>query len=59
MSDAGNAEMTIDWGDDAKVDAADTDGVARGKDALTLLDNPSTRFQFMDELVEVCYIIWY
>ncbi|KAL4720628.1 hypothetical protein ACJJTC_015309 [Scirpophaga incertulas] len=28
-------------------------GVARGKDALTLLDNPSTRNQFIDQLVEL------
>ncbi|XP_028026242.1 CDK5 regulatory subunit-associated protein 3 [Bombyx mandarina] len=30
-----------------------TGGVARGKDALTLLDNPSTRNQFIDQLVEL------
>jgi len=29
------------------------DKVARGKDALTVLDNPATRFIFMDELYEV------
>lgn len=28
-------------------------GVARGQDALTLLDNPATRNQFIDQLVEV------
>lgn len=28
-------------------------GVARGKDALTLLDNPATRNQIIDQLVEV------
>ncbi|XP_059054573.1 CDK5RAP3-like protein [Achroia grisella] len=28
-------------------------GVARGKDALTLLDNPTTRNQFIDQLVEL------
>lgn len=28
-------------------------GIARGKDALTLLDNPTTRNQFIDQLVEL------
>lgn len=33
-------------------------GVARGKDALTLLDNPGTRNQFIDQLVEVsCFFV--
>lgn len=31
-------------------------GVARGEDALSLLDNPSTRNQFIDQLVEVCVL---
>ena len=57
VSDAGNAELTIDWGDDAQGQGDVTeDGVARGKDALTVLDNPATRFQFMDELMEVCKV---
>lgn len=29
------------------------DGVARGEDALSLLENPQTRSQFIDELMEV------
>ena len=60
VSDAGNAELSIDWGDDDVTSAAlaaDTeatgDGIARGKDALSVLDNPTTRFQFIDELSEV------
>lgn len=54
INDAGNAELAIDWGDDPPVEALENDDVARGKDALTVLDNPTTRFQFMDELAEVC-----
>ena len=60
VSDAGNAELSIDWGDDdvtSAASAADTgaagDGIARGKDALSVLDNPTTRFQFIDELSTV------
>lgn len=29
------------------------DGVARGQDALSVLDNPATRFHFCDDLEEV------
>lgn len=29
------------------------EGVARGEDALSLLENPQTRSQFIDELMEV------
>ncbi|XP_036254592.1 CDK5 regulatory subunit-associated protein 3 [Molothrus ater] len=53
----------IDWGDGEKgqegtitVVEAGTDapeGVARGSDALTLLENPETRNQFIDELMEL------
>lgn len=28
-------------------------GVARGEDALTILENPQSRSQFIDELMEV------
>ncbi|XP_059526752.1 CDK5 regulatory subunit-associated protein 3 isoform X2 [Myotis daubentonii] len=51
----------IDWGDDAAalqitVVEAGTEapeGVARGSDALTLLEYPETRNQFIDELMEL------
>ncbi|XP_074413745.1 CDK5 regulatory subunit-associated protein 3 isoform X3 [Zonotrichia albicollis] len=53
----------IDWGDGEKgqegtitVVEAGTEapeGVARGSDALTLLENPETRNQFIDELMEL------
>ncbi|KAF5906349.1 CDK5 regulatory subunit-associated protein 3, partial [Clarias magur] len=52
----------IDWGDtttaavEIEVVAAGTDcpeGVARGEDALSLLENPKTRNQFIDELMEL------
>uniref|UniRef100_A0A8C7AL52 CDK5 regulatory subunit associated protein 3 n=1 Tax=Neovison vison TaxID=452646 RepID=A0A8C7AL52_NEOVI len=50
----------IDWGDDAALQItvleAGTqapEGVARGPDALTLLEYPETRNQFIDELMEV------
>lgn len=29
------------------------EGVARGEDALTMLENPKSRSQFIDELMEV------
>jgi len=31
-------------------------GVAKGSDALTVLDNPKTRVIFMDDLMEVKYL---
>ncbi|XP_030890128.1 CDK5 regulatory subunit-associated protein 3 [Leptonychotes weddellii] len=50
----------IDWGDDAALQItvleAGTqapEGVARGPDALTLLEYPETRNQFIDELMEL------
>ncbi|XP_053496329.1 CDK5 regulatory subunit-associated protein 3 [Ictalurus furcatus] len=52
----------IDWGEtetaavEIEVVAAGTDcpeGVARGEDALSLLENPQTRSQFIDELMEL------
>ncbi|MCJ8738544.1 hypothetical protein PDJAM_G00037010 [Pangasius djambal] len=52
----------IDWGEtepaavEIEVVAAGTDcpeGVARGQDALSLLENPQTRNQFIDELIEL------
>lgn len=64
VNEAGNAELTIDWDDDTDATSksaaeAEDDGVARGKDALTVLDNPSTRFQFIDELSEVSTFLSY
>ncbi|KAI5103298.1 CDK5 regulatory subunit-associated protein 3, partial [Silurus meridionalis] len=53
---------SIDWGEtetaavEIEVVAAGTDcpeGVARGEDALSLLENPQTRSQFIDELMEL------
>uniref|UniRef100_A0A7N8YJG6 CDK5 regulatory subunit associated protein 3 n=1 Tax=Mastacembelus armatus TaxID=205130 RepID=A0A7N8YJG6_9TELE len=52
----------IDWGDNAAapieieiVDAGTDcpDGVARGEDALTILENSQSRSQFIDELMEL------
>ncbi|KAM9209245.1 CDK5 regulatory subunit-associated protein 3 isoform 2-T2 [Dugong dugon] len=51
----------IDWGDDAAVSQITVleagtqapEGVARGPDALTLLEYPETRNQFIDELMEL------
>lgn len=52
----------IDWGDDAAASSEITvletgteapEGVARGSDALTLLEYPETRNQFIDELMEL------
>nr|KAF6455270.1 CDK5 regulatory subunit associated protein 3 [Rousettus aegyptiacus] len=50
----------IDWGDDAaalqitvlEAGTQAPEGVARGSDALTLLEYPETRNQFIDELME-------
>ncbi|XP_017595997.1 PREDICTED: CDK5 regulatory subunit-associated protein 3 [Corvus brachyrhynchos] len=52
----------IDWGDGEGQEGTITvveagteapEGVARGSDALTLLENPETRNQFIDELMEL------
>lgn len=51
----------IDWGDDTaalEITVLETgteapEGVARGSDALTLLEYPETRNQFIDELMEL------
>ncbi|XP_046533449.1 CDK5 regulatory subunit-associated protein 3 isoform X1 [Equus quagga] len=51
----------IDWGDDAAASQITVleagtqapEGVARGPDALTLLEYPETRNQFIDELMEL------
>ncbi|XP_075767804.1 CDK5 regulatory subunit-associated protein 3 isoform X2 [Pelodiscus sinensis] len=53
----------IDWGDGSGGDPVQItvleagvqvpDGVARGPDALTLLESPETRSQFIDELMEL------
>ena len=32
------------------------DGIAEGNDALTMLDYPSTRNNYIDEILEVCSI---
>ena len=39
-------------------DSGVSGGVARGDDARTLLLNPKTRAQFIDELHEVCAYVW-
>ncbi|XP_049716715.1 CDK5 regulatory subunit-associated protein 3 isoform X2 [Elephas maximus indicus] len=57
--EAGSDEL--DWGDDAAVSQITVleagteapEGVARGPDALTLLEYPETRNQFIDELMEL------
>nr|XP_023409390.1 CDK5 regulatory subunit-associated protein 3 [Loxodonta africana] len=57
--EAGSDEL--DWGDDAAVlqitvleaGTEAPEGVARGPDALTLLEYPETRNQFIDELMEL------
>ncbi|KAJ6658214.1 hypothetical protein lerEdw1_001481 [Lerista edwardsae] len=61
-SDAQDSSTGIDWGD-TSVDAAQItvleagsetpEGVARGPDALTLLETLETRNQFIDELMEL------
>ncbi|XP_030743953.1 CDK5 regulatory subunit-associated protein 3 isoform X2 [Echinops telfairi] len=50
----------IDWGEDAALEITvleagmeAPEGVARGSDALTLLEYPETRNQFIDELMEL------
>uniref|UniRef100_A0A7N9ANB7 CDK5 regulatory subunit associated protein 3 n=1 Tax=Mastacembelus armatus TaxID=205130 RepID=A0A7N9ANB7_9TELE len=49
----------IDWGDNAaapieiEIVDAGPDGVARGEDALTILENSQSRSQFIDELMEL------
>ncbi|XP_046568066.1 CDK5 regulatory subunit-associated protein 3-like [Haliotis rubra] len=55
----GDDDNGIDYGDlvdegakDATVDTAG-DGVARGKDALSVLDNPDTRNEFINDLLEL------
>ncbi|KAK6473157.1 CDK5 regulatory subunit-associated protein 3 [Huso huso] len=57
-ADAGD----IDWGEEAaspvEIEVVEMgtncpEGVARGEDALTLLENPATRNQFIDELMEL------
>uniref|UniRef100_A0A667XE38 CDK5 regulatory subunit associated protein 3 n=1 Tax=Myripristis murdjan TaxID=586833 RepID=A0A667XE38_9TELE len=46
----------IDWGDGEaapiEIEVVDV-GVARGEDALTILENPQSRSQFIDELMEL------
>lgn len=56
VDESGHAELNIDFGESSEISESSNvnDGVARGKDALTVLDNPQTRFQFLDELEEVC-----
>ncbi|XP_048870236.1 CDK5 regulatory subunit-associated protein 3 [Brienomyrus brachyistius] len=59
---AESAENGIDWGEDTAcpveieildVGADCPEGVAKGEDALSLLENPQTRTQFIDELMEL------
>ncbi|CAL9699491.1 unnamed protein product [Knipowitschia caucasica] len=61
--DSGDADAgDIDWGDSGTapieievVDAGTNcpDGVARGEDSLSILENPQSRNQFIDELMEL------
>ncbi|KAG7280637.1 hypothetical protein CRUP_023256 [Coryphaenoides rupestris] len=52
-------EGAIDWGDNpVEIEVLDggtdcPEGVARGEDALTILENPQSRAQFIDELMEL------
>lgn len=46
----------IDWSDTVLVEHPNKGGVAKGSDALTVLDNPKTRVIFMDDLMEVKYL---
>lgn len=42
--------------DDSGIDVEKSkDKVARGEEALTVLDNPKTRNQFLNEIMEVSY----
>jgi len=54
-SDLNGGDGDINWTDEMEVvdkdDAAC--GVAKGEEALTILDNPSTRIQFVDNLYEL------
>lgn len=43
----------IDWTDVVIVDKPDAEGVAKGEDAMSLLDNPMTRTLFIDDLMEL------
>lgn len=43
----------IDWTDVVIVDKPDAEGVAKGEDAMSLLDNPRTRTLFIDDLMEL------
>lgn len=55
--ESGGIEMTesIDWGvsDEATASLPEANGVARGEDALTVLDNPNTRNLFINDLMEL------
>lgn len=46
--------MTLEESGIVVEDGGTLGGVATGKDALTLLDNVSTRAAFLDQLMEVC-----
>ncbi|XP_022286338.1 CDK5 regulatory subunit-associated protein 3-like [Crassostrea virginica] len=43
----------IDWTDVVIVDKPDAEGVAKGEDAMSILDNPRTRTLFIDDLMEL------
>lgn len=49
----------IDWNIETNSGGAGDDSIARGTDALTVLDNPVTRNQFVNELLEVRPITWH
>ncbi|XP_020773930.1 CDK5 regulatory subunit-associated protein 3 isoform X2 [Boleophthalmus pectinirostris] len=61
--ESGDADTSgIDWGDGGpapiEIEVVDAgtdcpDGVARGEDALSILENPQSRNQFIDELMEL------
>ncbi|CAL8382270.1 unnamed protein product [Gadus morhua 'NCC'] len=61
-SDSKDDEGGIDWGESGEapieIEVLDggtdcPEGVARGEDALTILENPQSRNQFIDELMEL------
>lgn len=55
LADEGISEITMSW--DEGMEAANPEAggelVAKGRDALTVLDNPVTRAQFVDDLIEL------
>ncbi|XP_048730566.2 CDK5 regulatory subunit-associated protein 3-like [Ostrea edulis] len=43
----------IDWNEVVIVNKTDSEGVAKGEDAMSILDNPRTRVLFIDDLMEL------